>query len=716
MGVNRATVQRVFLSFVVPVVVSVLASFIIFRVITASSTTLQEVATSYERISSINRLMKTVLDAETGMRGYVITGSDAFLEPYYSANIHIDSELAVLRQLLGDEASQSALGEIEKTLEEWRSEVAEVAIGLRRDVPPTLLSSAETAYSSFLETRRAEAQYRQTASPEALVAWGAYAGETRDALEQMTTLPLYDARAAHVRELDERYKAYARRLLAPNKPPGPNAEADTLTMHLRSFTRSVRREDARLTGLLQRGSGKLRIDKIRTYADTLQRRADASLQANLNSSEASTWQAQIVSFAGPIASAIFGLLAVVMSQRSLNRSVWRLTRVTQDVSNGEFDKRLYIAKSDELGQLAQNFNKMAADLSLRERQAKLFGQMGKLLQTCSSSDELYSITRHYTAELFPDYSGALYLISASRNILERHSSWGSVPDTEEIHAPDACWAIRQGQTHESRRGQNGTGFACAHAPTPIPFESLCIPLHSQNEVLGVFYLYTQSNEAIPEVIKQLAGTIAEQLALAVSNLALRETLRHQSLRDPLTGLFNRRHLEETLDLELHRAARQQEPISLLMLDVDHFKRYNDTFGHDAGDMVLQSLSTLIKQHIRAGDVACRYGGEEFLLVQPGLGLPQVLERAETLRKAVMALNLEYMGKRLGQITISLGVALYPDSANRAPELIKRADEALYRAKHSGRNQVLLAIPSPASGSEPATLADPEGDRKKTQAA
>lgn len=162
------------------------------------------------------------------------------------------------------------------------------------------------------------------------------------------------------------------------------------------------------------------------------------------------------------------------------------------------------------------------------------------------------------------------------------------------------------------------------------------------------------------------------------------------MRDPLTGLFNRRHLEETLELELHRSARRGEPLSVVMFDVDHFKTYNDTFGHDAGDLVLQQLSKLVQQVIRAGDVACRYGGEEFLLLQPGMSAEHAVRRAEGLREAAAKLALEHRGSTLGSVTLSLGVATYPDHTRNGAELIRRADEALYRAKRGGRNRTEVA--------------------------
>lgn len=185
--------------------------------------------------------------------------------------------------------------------------------------------------------------------------------------------------------------------------------------------------------------------------------------------------------------------------------------------------------------------------------------------------------------------------------------------------------------------------------------------------------------------------------LALSNLRLRETLRHQSIRDPLTGLFNRRYLEETFERELRRAARADASIGVVIFDIDHFKRFNDTFGHEAGDLVLKELGPLIKEHRRGDDVACRYGGEEFVLVLPGITLEATRLRAEALREAVKRLGLSLREQSLGQVSLSLGVEVYPASGQTAEGLIRIDDEALYRAKREGRDRVVVAEePSRAS--------------------
>ena len=218
---------------------------------------------------------------------------------------------------------------------------------------------------------------------------------------------------------------------------------------------------------------------------------------------------------------------------------------------------------------------------------------------------------------------------------------------------------------------------------------------AQGETLGMLYLQAKPSAegvAAPfsESKQQLATAVAEQIALALSNLKLRETLRQQSVRDPLTGLFNRRFLEEVLDRELARLERKNLPLSLIMIDVDNFKSFNDTFGHEAGDAVLRDLGGVLQRHVRGSDIACRYGGEEFTIVLPEASVEIGRQRAEMLREAARELRLVHDGKSLGAITLSLGVACFPGHGRRREHLLQVADAALYEAKNGGRNRVVVS--------------------------
>jgi two-component system, cell cycle response regulator len=181
-------------------------------------------------------------------------------------------------------------------------------------------------------------------------------------------------------------------------------------------------------------------------------------------------------------------------------------------------------------------------------------------------------------------------------------------------------------------------------------------------------------------------------------VAAREALRSQAVRDPLTGLFNRRYMGEALERELRRAEHGGQPVSLVMLDVDHFKRFNDLSGHQAGDDVLVRVGSLLQARTRREDIACRYGGEEFLLILPGAPLEAARRRAEELRRVVREMTVEHQGQGLGRITVSAGAACFPEHGGTSDELLRAADVALYRAKELGRDRVeAYEPPVPVAG-------------------
>ena len=186
-------------------------------------------------------------------------------------------------------------------------------------------------------------------------------------------------------------------------------------------------------------------------------------------------------------------------------------------------------------------------------------------------------------------------------------------------------------------------------------------------------------------LREANAQLTTQLATIQS---LQEGLREQALRDPLTGLYNRRYLEETVGRELARAQRNHESLCLLMIDMDHFKTLNDEHGHAAGDQVLRWFGDLIRTKLRPGDIACRYGGEEFVLIMPTVTLAGGVARADEIREAFGHLVATASNNQFGEVTLSVGVAVYPDDAKTATELRRKADAALYVAKRTGRNRVV----------------------------
>jgi diguanylate cyclase (GGDEF)-like protein len=221
-----------------------------------------------------------------------------------------------------------------------------------------------------------------------------------------------------------------------------------------------------------------------------------------------------------------------------------------------------------------------------------------------------------------------------------------------------------------------------------------MPMMAHGEALGVLYIAQSRAGGFTEAKQQVARTVAEQISLALANLQLQETLRTQSIRDPLTGLFNRRYMEASLEREMHRSLRRSHPLSIIMLDIDHFKRFNDTFGHDAGDALLSEFGRFLATQVRGEDIACRYGGEEFMLILPDASVEVAAQRAERLREAARQINVQHRRQTLEAITISIGVASVPNHAADGEELMRAADTALYAAKRQGRDRVVVANATP----------------------
>ena len=320
---------------------------------------------------------------------------------------------------------------------------------------------------------------------------------------------------------------------------------------------------------------------------------------------------------------------------------------------------------------------------------RLVTELDERLQAGLSSEETYDVVGRSAPELFPALAGALYARRGDEPRFETVATWGDTSGMAPVFGPADCWALRRGRLHLPPAYR--AGLVCRHLGRPLPPDSLCAPLLSRGGPLGVLTLRaTDPDRPLTEAQAQLASTVAEHVALTLANLRAREALRSQAIRDPLTGLFNRRYLEETLERELSRAARHGSALGVIMLDLDHFKRFNDTFGHPAGDALLRALGAFLVTNLRREDVACRYGGEEFMLILPGSTLENARRRAEQLQELLKHLPIEHDGRPLGSVTCSLGVAAYPEHGATAEALVQAADTALYRAKAGGRDRVAVA--------------------------
>jgi diguanylate cyclase (GGDEF)-like protein len=436
---------------------------------------------------------------------------------------------------------------------------------------------------------------------------------------------------------------------------------------------------------------------------------------------------------GTLLALTFAGMAVALAVRHfLIKPIQALSRVMARAELGEFLVRARVQSMDELGQLSKSFNTMLSrvtDMAVNEietrqsmtqmeralsLQAELkalnaqlaghIGEMELLLQvskavsgTLDLPEQLQELGKEVCARLAISEFSVLLLDEVSHQLVV------------EAVAGDAPPAVRGMRLH---LGEGVTGEVAAKGqtiyvpdvgkdPRYLHYKGqwrttgsfLAVPLRSKGRILGVMNLNRRSVDAFSAQETRLVEAIAAQAALAIANARLYQQTLELSFTDPLTGMANRRQLFLRLDQEFSRSVRFGDPLSILMIDLDLFKRINDKFGHTVGDGVLRGVAQALRRNVRKIDIVSRYGGEEFCIVLPRVGKPEALEVAEKLRRSVGAAALpspEGVGPL--RVTISLGVATLGIDADDVAGLIEKADTALYEAKRQGRDRVAMAIP------------------------
>ncbi|OUR63901.1 hypothetical protein A9Q79_09110 [Methylophaga sp. 42_25_T18] len=337
------------------------------------------------------------------------------------------------------------------------------------------------------------------------------------------------------------------------------------------------------------------------------------------------------------------------------------------------------------------------ELMQYNHEMSLINQLNSYLQVCRTLPETYPVISHYADQIFPNWCGSLYLFDESKTLVEAMTSWGNKPlKSSEVIAPDDCWALRQGKEHIALDMENR--LSCNHVHDEIGSYT-CVPIIAQGEMLGMLHMEyccgsitfetTEEKQRYFDSRQRLMKIAADNLALSLVSLNLREALKHQSIRDPLTSLFNRRYMEECLQMEISKSARSGGGLGVIMSDIDHFKKFNDTYGHDAGDLVLVEFAKLLTKSFRESDIICRFGGEEFIIIMPAASQELVLERANKMCNKVREFEIFYDNKLLPSVTSSFGVSYLSDDFEHASQIVKLADTALYKAKNAGRDQVML---------------------------
>nr|WP_249426892.1 diguanylate cyclase [Enterobacter bugandensis] len=462
-----------------------------------------------------------------------------------------------------------------------------------------------------------------------------------------------------------------------------------------ALTSVARGEDAQAVALLYGMPYEQELERAQTQIDRfrqiLDKRVIASVREATKKSKALRTASEVM--VGLTALLFLFVLGFILKRRVL-RPVVRLSDVVHRLASQDFAVETpNFNQIDEIGDMAQAIrifreNGLARQRLEKERDAdwairELLARMTQRLQGCENFDDVINVAELFAPNIAPGIAGRLYVFDRDPWQMRCVAQWLSPADDEATFHPDACWAVRRGQSHPPVNGE--PDVACYHLPASQAESALCVPLIAQGEAIGLLSFQNITPENAPA--RAYLELMAEALGLALANQRLRDALLEKALFDPLTGLRNRHHLEDTLHTQMTQAMRNGEPLSCMMIDIDHFKSINDRFGHEAGDQVIKNVATIVQRAAHDGGLAFRFGGEEFLVLLPGAGEAEAHACAQKIYNGVHALSLRYGLTEIGPVDVSIGIASYPEHA-QSDNLLRAADVALYRAKELGRSRIV----------------------------
>lgn len=392
------------------------------------------------------------------------------------------------------------------------------------------------------------------------------------------------------------------------------------------------------------------------------------------------------------------VLGFILKRRIL-KPVVTLSDVVNRLAEQDYDVETpAISQVDEIGDMAQAVrifreNGIERQRLQKERDADwavrdLLSRMTQRLQGCESVDDLYRVVQLFAPKIAPELAGRLFILDDRLARMTCAAEWQQPHGSDQAFIPDDCWALRRGQIHSP--GQNLTDVPCRHVALEAVQSTMCVPLTAQGETIGLLVLENIATSGEPAAsTTTYIELMSETVGLALANLNLREALRSKALHDSLTGLRNRHELDETLQKLVIAADAASAPLACVMMDIDHFKRLNDRYGHDAGDLVIRAVAGAFAGVVRDDELVFRYGGEEFLMLMPEFDEKRALERTALIRERIAELNILHEGQSIGPVTVSMGLAVYPRHGS-SRTLIATADAALLRAKEAGRDRVVIA--------------------------
>ena len=432
-------------------------------------------------------------------------------------------------------------------------------------------------------------------------------------------------------------------------------------------------------------------DRIDHFRQILDNRVRDTIQESTQASRTLRTLSEVM--VGLTALLFLFVLGFILKRRVL-RPVVRLSDVVHRLASQDYAVETpNFNQIDEIGDMAQAIRIFRENGLVRQRLEKerdadwaireLLARMTQRLQGCENFADVINVAELFAPNIAPGIAGRLYILDRDPWQMRCVAEWLSPEGKADAFHPDECWAVRRGQSHPPVHGE--PDIACYHLPESCQNHSLCVPLIAQGEAIGLLSFQNLSEESAPS--RAYLELMAEALGLALANQRLRDALLEKALYDPLTGLRYRHHLEDTLRTQMSQAIRNQEPLSCLMIDIDHFKNINDRFGHEAGDGVIKSVAAIIQRVVHDNGMAFRYGGEEFLVLLTSMGEEAANRLATDIYNGVRELSLRFGVSDIGHVDVSIGVASYPQHA-QSDNLLRAADVALYRAKELGRSRIV----------------------------
>jgi diguanylate cyclase (GGDEF)-like protein len=398
---------------------------------------------------------------------------------------------------------------------------------------------------------------------------------------------------------------------------------------------------------------------------------------------------QATAFFLSLLGALLGVIAAMwLLSRWIARPLGDLLATARRVEAGE-DIAFAAGREDEIGRLGRALERMRAGLYGQATEASVVNRFTELTAFVEADGDVARATLDALEELAEPDDGAIHISNRSNDRALPEGSIGDVvPPIISLGQLSNCPGVRRSSLYVTRDLAERLSVRCPIYPTAIGTLA-CIPLLALGEVVGAVHLHWQAVDALPLNVRGAVARISEHASLAIANRRLMTALQGMASTDGRTGLANSRSFDESLEDRL-RTRDAGEPLAVLMLDIDHFKAFNDRNGHPAGDEALRTFARVLQAAIRDGDIAARYGGEEFVVMLPGAKTSDATVVAERIRSQVEATTIELSPGQRDQVTVSIGVAVWPTDADDRVKLLKVADAALYRAKNSGRNRVVVA--------------------------